>query len=215
MPSDRTERAQEAAILVDRAKRGDRAAFAELVRRYRARIVALALHLTGSTGEADDIAQEVFLKAYQKLDTFEGRSEFFTWVYRMAVNRALNARRDAGRRREQTMDDPRVERAVAIDAAGDPARAAELRQTYVRLLAALDALPPELRASVVLVVLQGLSHAEAAVVQACPAGTIAWRIHEARARLRKAMASPRLAVPREPSEVDALVTRLRLVPLPS
>jgi RNA polymerase sigma-70 factor (ECF subfamily) len=133
----------------------------------------------------------------------------------MAVNRALNARRDAGRRREDALDDPRVERAVAIDAAGDPARAAELRQTYVRLLAALDALPPELRASVVLVVLQGLSHAEAAVVQACPAGTIAWRIHEARARLRKAMASPRLAVPREASEVDALVTRLRLVPLPS
>jgi RNA polymerase sigma-70 factor (ECF subfamily) len=180
---------ERAALLVERARRGDPAAFCELVRRYRDRIVALALHLSGSASDADDIAQDVFLAAYQRLASFEGRSEFFTWIYRMAVNRSLNLGRDHGRRREAPLDDPRVDRALAVDAAGDPARAAELRQTYARLVVALDRLPPDMRASVVLVVLQGLSHAEAAVVQACPPGTVAWRIHEARARLRRDLGS--------------------------
>lgn len=177
-----------ATVLVALAKAGDRAAFDELVRRYRSRIVALALHLSGDAHEAEDITQEVFLKAYQKLHTFEGRSHFFTWVYRMAVNRSLNARRDRQRRREETLDDPRVDRAVAVDARGNPAKAAELRETYSRLVRALDKLPAPMRTSVVLVVLQGLSHGEAAVVQKCSEGTIAWRIHEARKRLRASMA---------------------------
>lgn len=176
-----------AAELVARAKAGDDRAFGELVRRYRPRIFALALHLTGRESDADDIAQEVFLKAYKALASFEGRSEFFTWVYRMAVNRSLNARRDRERRGETTMDDPRVDRAVAVDAGGDPARAAELRQTYTLLLTALDRLPAAMRTSVVLVTLQGFSQAEAAVVQKCSEGTVAWRIHEARHRLRRAL----------------------------
>lgn len=179
--------AAESAELVARAQGGSKSAFGELVRRYRPRILALALQLCGSESEAEDIAQEVFFKAYRKLDTFEGRSEFFTWVYRMAVNRSLNARRDRSRRRETTMDDPRVAIAVSIDAGGDPARAAELRQVYTLLIDALDRLPPDMRTSVVLVVLQGLSQAEAAVVQACSPGTVAWRIHEARSRLREAI----------------------------
>jgi RNA polymerase sigma-70 factor (ECF subfamily) len=176
-----------ASLLVARAKTGDAAAFDELVRRYRKRIYALALHLTGSSSEADDIAQEVFLKAFRALDSFEGRSEFFTWVYRMAVNRSLNERRDRERRGEHDRDDPRLELAIAVDAKGNPALAAELRQTYARLLRALDALPAEMRTTVVLVALQGFSHGEAAVVQKVTEGTIAWRMHEARQRLNWAM----------------------------
>jgi RNA polymerase sigma-70 factor (ECF subfamily) len=176
-----------AAQLVARAKAGDTAAFEALVRRYRKRIYALALHLTGSGSEADDITQDVFLRAYRALGDFEGRSEFFTWVYRMTVNRSLNARRDRDRRGEEPMDDLRVELALNIDARGNPAIEAELRQTYTRLVRALDALPAEMRTSVVLVALQGLSHGEAAVVQKCSEGTIAWRIHEARRRLGDSM----------------------------
>lgn len=183
---------QAATVLVNRAKKGDRAAFEELYRRYRGRILALALHLCGNESEAEDITQEVFIKAYQKLDSFEGRSHFFTWVYRMAVNRSLNARRDKKRRREEALDDPRVARAVRVDAAGDPVKAAELRATYVRLLQALDSLPANMRTSVVLVVLQGFSHAEAAVVLKCSSGTVAWHIHQARSRLRTKMTKPSL-----------------------
>jgi RNA polymerase sigma-70 factor (ECF subfamily) len=180
-PGDKTEQ------LVKRAQAGDRSAFDDLVRRYRARIYALTLHLTGSRSEADDITQDVFTRAYQQLHTFAGRSEFFTWLYRIAVNRALNARRDTARRRTSGLDDPRVQAAVAVDAWGDPRRAAELRQTYARLVAALDRLSPTLRSTVVLVALQGLSHDEAAAVLGCSPGTVAWRIHEARQQLHAAL----------------------------
>ena len=180
----------EAAVqLVLRAQAGDVSAFGELVRRYRARIFALVLHLSGNESDADDITQEVFLGAYRAIGKFAGRSEFFTWVYRIAVNRALNAKRDRARRGETPLDDPRITKALATDAFGDPAKAAELRQTYSRLLHALDRLPAEMRTSVVLVALQGLSHGEAAVIQSCSPGTIAWRIHKARGRLRKALES--------------------------
>lgn len=180
-----------AALLVRRAQAGDRGAFGELVRRYRERIYALVLHLTGNESDADDITQEVFWGAFRHIHQFAGRSEFFTWVYRIAVNRGLNARRSRARRSETPLDDPRICMAVATDAGGDPARAAELRQTYARLLHALDNLPPEMRTTVVLVALQGLSHAEAAVIQRCSPGTIAWRIHHARVRLQRALLQPR------------------------
>ena len=110
----------------------------------------------------------------------------------MTVNRSLNARRDCARRGEDTLDDPRLELAIAVDARSNPSRAAELRQTYARLLRALDALPAEMRTTVILVSLQGLSHGEVAVVQNVSDGTIAWRMHEARKRLLEATAPTRM-----------------------
>jgi len=201
-----------AATLVKRAQQGDRAAFGELVRRYRERIFALALHLTGSQSEADDITQEVFLGAYRALDQFAGRSEFFTWVYRITVNKAINARRNRNRRGETPLeDDPRLTRAVHADASGNPALATELRHTYARLLHALDRLPGEMRTTVVLVALQGLSHGEAAVVQSCSPGTIAWRMHKAREQLRRALGRQRLPTPvplRQPARISAELHQL-------
>src|SRR5580658_1873398 len=120
--------------LVAAAKTGDQRAFEALVHRYRKRIFALALHISGSSSEADDITQDVFFKAFRALAGFEGRSQFFTWVYRMTVNRSLNAHRDRARRGESTLDDPRLELAVAVDARRDPAREPELRMMYARLL---------------------------------------------------------------------------------
>ncbi|HEY1813242.1 MAG TPA: sigma-70 family RNA polymerase sigma factor [Kofleriaceae bacterium] len=191
-----------ASALVAAAKAGDQRAFEALVRRYRKRIYALALHIVGYASEADDIAQEVFLKAYRALATFEGRSQFFTWVYRMTVNRSLNARRDRARRAEHSdisvdEGDPRVELAVAVDARDNPSLAAELRQTYARLLRALDSLPADMRTTVILVSLQGLSHGEAGVVQKVSEGTIAWRMHEARRRLHDAMSPAKFSRKRE------------------
>src|SRR5437660_1244849 len=195
-----------ATALVAAAKAGDARAFEALVRRYRKRIFALALHITGSASEADDIAQEVFLKAFRALPQFEGRSQFFTWVYRMAVNRSLNSRRDRARRGEEGLDDPRLELAIAVDARENPARAHELRQTYARLLRALDSLPADMRTTVILVSLQGMSHGEAAVIQKCSDGTIAWRMHEARRRLHDAMAPER--IPRKRGELSSDFARV-------
>ena len=197
-------------VLVERARSGDSAAFGRLVERFRPRIYALGLHLTGSRAEADDIAQEAFLRAWNRIGSFEGRSQFFTWIYRIAVNRALNGRRDGKRRESVGLDDPRVQAAIAVDAYGDPRRAAELRQSYTRLVAALDALSPTLRSTVVLVALQGLSHDEAGVVLGCPSGTVAWRIHDARARLRAAIEGP--AKETEARLDERLDLAMRLVP---
>ena len=200
-----------ASALVAEAKAGDQRAFEALVRRYRKRIFALALHITGSSSEADDITQEVFLKAYRALGEFEGRSQFFTWVYRMTVNRSLNSRRDHARRGEDTLDDPRLELAVAVDSRSNPQREAELRQTYSRLLRALDSLPIDMRTTVILVSLQGMSHGEAAVIQKVSDGTIAWRMHEARRRLHDAMAPEKMQRPRALSaELSRLLTEYGL-----
>ncbi|HHH31259.1 MAG TPA: RNA polymerase sigma factor [Polyangiaceae bacterium] len=177
----------EASALVDAAKGGDQQAFDALVRRYRPRIFALALHLTGSRSEADDITQDAFLRAYRNIQRFEGRSQFFTWLYRIALNRALNKRRDRKRRITMSIDDPRLTFALAVDAGDDPRRALELRETYTLLLRSFDALSPLLRTTIALTLLQGLSYKEAAVVLESTEGTIAWRVHEARRKMKDTM----------------------------
>lgn len=183
MPTYEAHALRETDELVARATAGDRNAFDQLILRFRPRIFALALHMTGSESEADDVTQESFISAYKNIQRFQGRSQFFTWLYRIAVNRSLNNRRNRKRRRETDLEDPRITRAVAVDAPNNPARAAELRQTYARLLRELDKLSPTMKTTVVLVALQGLSQAEAAVIQGCSPGTVAWRMHVARKRL--------------------------------
>jgi RNA polymerase sigma-70 factor (ECF subfamily) len=196
---------------VARAKAGNVAAFDELVRKYRPRVYALALHLTGQASDADDITQDAFLKAYHKLPEFEGRSEFFTWIYRITLHRALNARRDRKRRQTVPLDDPRLIAAVEVDSDGDPCRAAQLRDRYRALLEALDQLSPVLQTTVVLTTLQGFSHKEAAVVLDTTEGTIAWRIHEARRKMKSYLdnldAGPARAHRRRPMS-DSAVFRL-------
>lgn len=210
-------RAREAHELVEAAKSGDPRAFEALVKRYRHRIFALALHMTGSPSDADDITQDAFVRAYKNIERFEGRSEFFTWLYRIALNRALNVRRDRTRRRTQDLDDPRVTVAIAVDSGGDPHRAMELRQTYGYLVKAFDRLSPLLKTTVALTMMQGLSYPEAAVVLETTEGTIAWRIHESRKQMRLALET----MMKDPTPVTALRgpdferARVRKAPSPS
>jgi len=208
--SEAQRRGAEAAELVARAKAGDAAAFDELVRKYRPRVYSLALHLTGQASDADDITQDAFLKAYHKLAEFEGRSEFFTWIYRITLHRALNVKRDQKRRRMVPFDDPRLVAAVAVDSHGDPERAVQLRDRYRALLEAFDQLSSLLQTTVVLTTLQGLSYKEAAVVLETTEGTVAWRIHEARRKMQAyldALDAGRARAKRRPMS-DSAVFRL-------
>src|SRR5262245_25672421 len=82
---------------LDRARSGDREAFGRLVRRHQRRVYAAALHILGSHSDADDATQEAFVRAYKGLPTFDGRSDFFTWLYRITVNTALNSLRGGKR----------------------------------------------------------------------------------------------------------------------
>ena len=173
--------------LVDAARKGDGEAFGTLVRRYQRRVYRIALHLLRDADDAEDVTQEAFVRAFAALDRFDGRSQPFTWMYRIAVNLSLNAiRARKTRRKASTADDPRVEELLVEDhkSAGNPSSAAARRQLAVALCEAIDSLTDTLRTTLVLILVDGLSHAEAAEVLGCPEGTIAWRIHEARRKLR-------------------------------
>lgn len=173
--------------LVDAARAGDADAFGRFVRRHQKRVFRLAVHMLRNAAEAEDVAQEAFVRAYGALDRFDGRSEPFTWLYRITVNLSLNAIRSRKTARVAgATDDPRIE-AVLIEkrpGLADPARQMTDRELAMALVAGMDSLSETLRTTLVLVTIDGLSHAEAAAVLGCPEGTVAWRIHEARKKLK-------------------------------
>jgi RNA polymerase sigma-70 factor (ECF subfamily) len=179
--------------LIERAKGGDADAFGWLVRRHQRRIYRLAAHLTGSSAEAEDVMQEAFVRAYQALDRFDGRSEPFTWIYRIAVNLSLNRLRARKTRGVvHADDDPRVASLLVEtrpSLAVEPDASTDRRRTAAALVEAIDTLSDTLRTTLVLVAIDGLSHEEASAVLGCPVGTVAWRIHEARRKLRAALAA--------------------------
>jgi RNA polymerase sigma-70 factor (ECF subfamily) len=136
------------------------------------------------------VTQDTFVRAYGALDRFDGRSEPFTWMYRIAVNLSLNAIRSRKtKKRAASPDDPRIEGLIVESRAShaDPARLSADRQMAMVLCEGLDALSESLRTTLILVSIDGLSHGDAAEVLGCPEGTVAWRIHEARRRLRDFM----------------------------
>ncbi|MEM9071822.1 MAG: sigma-70 family RNA polymerase sigma factor [Myxococcota bacterium] len=173
-----------------KAQEGDQRAFGRLVRLHHRRVLACALQMLTDRGEAEDAVQETFLRAWRALSRFDGRSKLSTWLYRICVNVCLNALRRRKRVAAADVDDPKVPEPTAdpTQTGNDPERSAEMTQLYGRLGAALDALSPSLRSAVVLVLLQGLPHKEAAEILGCPEGTVAWRIHEARRRLKTSLA---------------------------
>ncbi len=186
--------------LVDRARDGDARAFGEIVRRHQRRLHRLALHMLRDRAEAEDVTQEAFVRAYGALARFDGRSEPYTWLYRIAVNLSLNAirsRKSAKRATAPVSDDPRLD-AFAADGTSiahshghgqrvEPADAGK-RQLYMVLSQAIDDLSDTLRRTMIVVCIDGRSHEEAAEILGAPEGTIAWRVHEARRKLREALA---------------------------
>jgi RNA polymerase sigma-70 factor (ECF subfamily) len=178
--------------LVDRARSGESDAFGTLVRRHQKRIFRLAFHLVKSGAEAEDVTQETFVRAYQALARFDGRSEPFTWLYRIAVNLSLNHLRSRkSSRTSASSDDPRVEALLQDTRPGSgasPADAALQREHARALCEGIDALSDTLRTTLILVCVDGLGHEEASRVLGCPEGTVAWRVHEARRKLKEFLA---------------------------
>ena len=175
--------------LVELTCGGDAEAFGLLVRRHQKRIYRLALHLTKNASEAEDVTQETFVRAYQAIKRFDGRSEPFTWLYRIAVNLSLNQirARKTKLRASTSDDDPRIEGLLTESRDGeqrDPASNTHRKRLAEALLSGVDALSETLRTTLVLVCIDGVSHEEAAEVLGCPSGTVAWRIHEARRKLK-------------------------------
>ena len=177
--------------LVARVQKGDSRAFDLLVIKYQHRILALVGRYISDFAEAQDVTQEAFIKAYRALPSFRGDSQFYTWMYRIAVNTTKNYLVSRGRKtptRDIDLDDAEFFADEAkmkdIETPDSLIQRDELRQV---VFDAIDALPEELRMAVTLRELDGLSYEEIAEVMDCPIGTVRSRIFRAREAIDKKM----------------------------
>jgi RNA polymerase sigma factor (sigma-70 family) len=175
--------------LVRRSQHGDLAAYDELVQRYQERIYATVYHMTSNHEDANDLAQDSFIKAFQAIKSFKGGSSFYTWLYRIAVNKTINFLKQRKNRVHMSLNDldfntennPDL---VALISDKTPRRAAGLKELSEKLNAALLKLSEPHRLVVVLHDVQGLSHDEVAEVMECNIGTVRSRLFYARQQLQ-------------------------------
>ncbi|MDE2264171.1 MAG: RNA polymerase sigma factor RpoE [Gammaproteobacteria bacterium] len=171
--------------LVRRVQRGDKGAFDALVLKYQHKLVKLVMRYVRNPAEAEDIAQEAFIKAYRALPQFRGDSAFYTWLYRIAINTAKNAVVSRDRNPvEYDLDRSNTDESYDMQGRMKDSETPEglvltdeIRST---VNAAIDALPEDLRTAIVLRELEGLSYEEIAAAMACPVGTVRSRIFRAR-----------------------------------
>ena len=172
------------AELIARAKKGDREAFGALVKRYGRRVIGVALAVVHNQDDALELAQETFVRAFENLGSFESRSSFSTWLYRIAANLAIDFWRREGRYNVLRGEDAENELRRLPSARGDSFTAATRSELGERLSKALEQLTPEHRAVILLREVEGLSYDEISEVLNCPRGTVMSRLHYARSRLR-------------------------------
>lgn len=176
--------------ILAQARAGDATAFGALVRRYQRRVYAVALHLTGNHSDAEDVAQEAFVRAFRGLRSFDGRADVFTWLYRIVVNTGLNRLRTTHRSRQLAVAGAAETDHVGgrPEALGPPRLApdeqAELTEETRTVLAEVAQLSPTLRVTLVLATIEDLPHRQVAKILGVPEGTVAWRVNEARRILR-------------------------------
>ena len=176
-------------LLVKRARHGDLGAYDELVRRYQERIYATVYHMTSNHEDANDLAQEAFIKAFQALKSFKGGSSFYTWVYRIAVNKTINFLKQRKNKAQLSLNDldfnaehdPDL---VALISEKTPRREINLTELQERLNAAMQKLSEPHRLVVTLHDVQGLSHEEIAEIMDCNIGTVRSRLFYARQQLQ-------------------------------
>ena len=180
--------------ILRRVRDGQSEAFGALILRYQDRVFNTCWRICGNLEDARDLAQETFLKAYERLDSFKQESGFYTWLFRIAVNLAISFRRSSARRRqvpleigsEGTQADALAQRS-AQDAArrsADPTADVALQRLVVRALQELD---EDYRAVVVLREIEGFDYREIGEILDIPPGTVKSRLHRAREALRKAV----------------------------
>lgn len=175
--------------LVLRAQQHDRKAFDILMERYQGRIYALLYHMTSNKQDAEDLLQDVFLKAFKALPKFKGNSSFYTWVYRIGVNSAINFTKKRKRKQAMSLDDldMRIEHdpaLVQMASQDTPDRSMNLKDLQIKLNAALQTLSENHRTVVVMHDVQGLPHHEIGKVLGVSSGTVRSRLFYARRQLQ-------------------------------
>jgi RNA polymerase sigma-70 factor (ECF subfamily) len=178
--------------LVRDSRRGDKEAFRELVERYQRKIVAIALGMVHNPDDALEIAQETFVKAFESLGSFKGESSFYTWLYRIVVNRAIDFRRRERRRPTVALEDrggsgsgEGYQEVLKEERLTDPYHQAQAHEIGDRVTAAINELTPDHKAVILLREVEGLSYEEISRVMQCSKGTVMSRLHYARKKLQK------------------------------
>ncbi len=179
--------------LVRRARKGDLQAYDGLVKRYQERIYATIYHMTSNHEDANDLAQESFIKAFQALKSFKGGSTFYTWIYRIAVNKTINFLKQRKNRTHMSLNDIDFNAEhdtdlIALISDNTPRRAAGLTELQKKLNEALLKLSEPHRLVVVLHDVQGQSHEEIAEVMNCNIGTVRSRLFYARQQMQAELA---------------------------
>jgi RNA polymerase sigma-70 factor (ECF subfamily) len=174
------------AELVRRAQAGDCDAFGALVELHQARILRLVRGLVGEH-DAEDVAQDAFLKAFRKIREFDGRSRFYTWIYRIASNTAMDWRKRERYRRHAPLPSTQEGEDAVPDETPGPRNAAHLRELKAAIDAAVERLPEHYRTMVVLREVQGLSYEEIGETLGISKGTVESRLFRARERLRETL----------------------------
>ena len=174
----RSESRPDDAVLVHRAVSGDREAFEALLERHYDRIFRIVSHIVENRQDAEDVTQDVCIGLSGKLSSWRGNSRFTTWLYRVAVNAALDAmRRNTNRER--------IEASAAESLQGFQPADGMLSSASLLLRRSLNELTEKQRVTLILVLAEGLTHAEAAKVLGVSENTVAWRVHSTRKRLRR------------------------------
>ncbi len=173
--------------LIRRSQEGDGEAFGQLIERYKSKVFNLAYGMIGDRSEADDLAQEVFIKAYYALPKFQFRSEFGTWLYRIAINHV----RDYLRKNRHRLDEVSIHELgetlpAAADSSLEERQLADRRRLLVQT--ALRRLPDKYQAILVLRDMQGMPYDEIARILGISPGTVDSRLHRARKKLREKLA---------------------------
>ena len=175
--------------LVQRAQNGDYTAYDELVRRYQERVYATVYHMTSNHEDAGDLTQETFIKGFTALKSFKGDSSFYTWVYRIAVNKTINFIKQRKNRTHLSLNDMDFNAEnhpdmVDLVSEKTPRRDAGLSELHEKLNEAMQKLSPVHRLAVTLHDVQGLPHEEIATIMDCNIGTVRSRLFYARQQLQ-------------------------------
>lgn len=175
--------------LVRRVQGGDKQAFNLLVQRYQHRLIKMIGRYVNNPADAQDVAQEAFIKAYRALSSFRGDSSFYTWIYRIAANTAKN-HLVAQRRRPpgsdiDVQDAEQILGDSALQETDTPEGLAQRDEVQQTVFAAIESLPDDLRTAITLREIDGLSYEEIAAAMECPVGTVRSRIFRAREAIDK------------------------------
>jgi RNA polymerase sigma-70 factor (ECF subfamily) len=182
--------------LLTAVKAGDATAYRGIVEKYQNRVYALVYGMVRNREDARDLTQDAFVKAYNNLETFRLESSFYTWLYRIAMNLAIDFIRKRQRQGTTSFDETIASRedgggVSEIHHADDPRRTLERKRLYERIMDSLDKLPADQKQVILLRELEGLSYKEISDIMDIPEGTVMSRLFYARKKLQKLLAEER------------------------